>query len=69
MTNVTTRVEVIKNHRVSIPNPATARDLNDLMMIANRKYKEVTGEDPTFDDSYMIEADEENITAIIRDTN
>lgn len=67
MTNVTGRKRIYTVHEVSVPNPATRRDLSDLILSADRTFAEVHGRDVNFDDDYMITADEEQITATIRE--
>lgn len=67
MTNVSGWKENQRLHKLAIPNPATVRDVQDLVMMANRKYEEVHGTAPDYDDAYLIEADDEQIVATIKE--
>jgi hypothetical protein len=67
MTNVTGRKRSFTVNEVSVPNPATRRDLCDLLTFADRKFEEVSGRRAEFDDEYMITADEDQITATIKE--
>lgn len=67
MTNVTDRKRTFTIHEVTVPNPASRRDLSELILFADRKFMEVNGREVEFDDDYMVTADEESITATIKE--
>lgn len=68
MSNVTWAERQIKVYEISVPNPATRRDLSDLLRSADKRLAEV---DPAraekgYDDAYMVEARDEQLVAIIK---
>lgn len=65
MTNVESKSYTRVITEVSVPSPATARDLRDLVMFADRKYREIHGTAPEYDDAYTVEAEDDRIVATI----
>jgi hypothetical protein len=69
MSNVSAREKTIRIHEVTVPNPATRRDICDLLRVADRKYRQVHGHaddwSEFYDDAYTIEARDDETVAII----
>lgn len=68
MSNVTWAERQIKVYEVAVPNPATRRDIAELLNSADRRLAEV---DPVaagrlHDDAYMVEARDGQIVAVIK---
>lgn len=69
MSNVTWAERQIKVYELAVPNPATRRDLGDLMRSADKRLAELGLTNATGglnDDAYMIEARDEHLVAVIK---
>lgn len=71
MSNVTWAERQIKVYELAVPNPATRRDLSDLLRLADKRLAELglvsDASSPGFsDDAYTIEARGEQIVAVIK---
>ena len=70
MSNVSIREKMVRVIEVTVPNPATRRDLEDLIRSADQRYRQIGRIDEAaslFDDAYTIEARDDEIVAIIKE--